>query len=332
MTWLGGWAVTGGTNSATEARLMLQASTRAGQGVVEISDLKISATSTPSSSVQVAAGACIIRGVEVNSQGSYSGVNAGTDTLAVPASGSSATHHLIIARAEDPTFSGSPWTTDLENGEPVVRAVVVPNVAAGTTTVPAGTSGIPLARIDLPASTATVTDAMIVDLREMIDPRTQRELLVLDGDTVDGDLAGDVTDAYEDWPQQGWTVTVPEWATQVQVVAIWGNVFLQPNGGTTGGFEARGTLRVQLQLPGGTSAVTDSAGYNINQVSTGNGYRVTLTNQAQLAVPAAMRGQEVEVHMQVHGTDGFAGLLQADEFGAFSVDLQFREVAQLAAS
>ncbi|MDH6226202.1 hypothetical protein [Streptomyces sp. MJP52] len=326
MTWLGGWAVTGGTNSAEEARLMLQASTRAGQGVVEVGDLKVSATSTPSSSVRIAAGACVIKGVEVTGQGSYSGVNLGVDTLSVPAAGASPAHHLIVARAEDPTFSGSPWDTDLLAGEPVVRAVLIPNVAAGTTKVPAGMSGIPLARIDLPASTAAVTNFMINDLRQMIDPRSQRVLRVSVGSVAGDDRAGNVTSDYEHWPQAGWTVDVPTWATQVQVVATWGNVLLEPTGSTGAGSDARGQLRVLLDTGSGTTVSTVASSYNVNQVSTSNGYRTSLFNADQRAIPAAMRGKEVTVHMQAQGASGYNGRLLADAYGNFAVDLMFLEL------
>lgn len=325
MTWLAGWAATGGTNSATEARLMTQASTRNGQGVVGISDLEVQATSPASTQVTVKAGSCIVRGVEVNYQGSYAGTNAGDDTLDVPAAGGSTTHHLIIARAEDPTFSGSPWDTDLAAGEAIVKAVVIPNVAAGTTDVPAGTSGIPLARIDLPAGESTVTSAYIVDLREMIDPRSERELRVQVGNVVADDEAGNITADYERWPQAEWTVTVPDWAVQVQIQAIWGNVLLEANGGTLSSNDARGDLRVQLATSGGTTLATTAAAYNCNQVSTTNGYRVTLVNMDQVAVPAAMRGVEVTVQMQVKGTSGQSGRLLADAYGNFSVDMQFLE-------
>lgn len=333
MTWLAGWAATGGTNSAAEARLMLQASTRSGQGVVEIGDLEVTATSPASTNVTVAAGSCIIRGAEVNFQGSYSGVNAGTDTMAVPAAGASAVHHLVVARAEDPTFSGSPWDTDLASGEPIVHAVLIPNVAAGTTEVPSGTSGIPLARIDVPANTATITQAMITDLRSMIDPRSQRELRVQVGNAGGEDEAGNITDDYERWPQAEWTVTVPEWATQVQVQGIWGNVLLEAdNSGTGGTHDARGQVRVTLSVDGGDSIATAAAAYNMNQTSTTNGYRASIFNMDQVAIPADMRGQEVLVHMEVKGTAGQTGRLLADDYGNFSVDMQFLEVAAPEAS
>lgn len=325
MTWLAGWAATGGTNSATEARLMTQASTRNGQGVVGIGDLKVQATSPASSSVTVKAGSCVIRGVEVNYQGSYAGTNAGDDTLAVPAAGGSTTYHLVVARAEDPTFSGSPWDTDLASGEPIVRAVIIPNVSSGTTTVPAGTSGIPLARIQLAAGASTVTAADITDLRQMIDPRSQREVRVAVGNVAGMDYAGDVTANFEYWPQASWTVTVPSWATQVQFLAIWGNVLLEANGSTGGTRDARGGLRVTLATSGGTSIATYPSAYNVNQVSSSNGYRVTLVNMDQVAIPAAMRGQEVTIHMEAKGESGYAGRLLADAYGNFSVDMQFLE-------
>lgn len=311
MTWLGGWAVTGGTNSAAEARLMLQASTRASQGVVEATDLKVAATSTPSSSVEVAAGACIILGVEVNFQGSYSGVNAGTDMLAVPASGGSATHHLIVARAEDPTFSGSPWTTDLESGEPVVKAVLIPSVAAGTTAVPAGTSGIPLARIDLPSSTSTVTDAMIVDLRGMVDARQERHLLVQTPTALSTDIGGTSGTFTNFSTAAGWSVTVPTWASQVVISLSAGQIRYN-----TGVFF--GALRATF----GSSLAVQSV--NLDDNTTGT-RRNTAVLGDTLTIPDAYRGTSQTLRFQACGLSGNAGFIGVDGASTLVADVVFLE-------
>lgn len=311
MTWLGGWAVDGGTNSATEARLMLQASTRASEGVVESGDLKVTQTDTPSSSVQVAAGACIIRGAEVNFQGSYSGVNAGVDTLAVPASGGSATHHLVIVRAEDPTFSGSPWNTDLEAGESVVKAVLVPNVAAGTTTVPAGTSGVALARIDLPASTATVTNAMIVDLREMAGPRTDRTLLTQSPSAQSADIGASTTYSYFS-TAPGWNIPIPTWATTVRIKIDIAPLRLSDNNFFG---DIRATFGSSLTLQ--RTLIDDNQGTGVRRVP-------TLVADT-LTIPDAYRGTSQLLRLQGAGESGNAGRMQVDSGTALAADIEFVE-------
>lgn len=315
MTWLGGWAVTGGTNSAAEARLMLQASTRASQGVVETGDLKVTETGTPSSSVQVAAGACVIKGVEVNFQGSYSGVNAGVDTLAVPASGASATHHLIIARAEDPTFSGSPWTTDLGAGAPVVRAVLVPDVAAGTTTVPAGTSGIPLARIDMPASTATVTDDMIVDLRSLADPRRERLLLTEAPATASTAIGASLTWSYFD-TANGWNIAVPSWAARAII-----KVDVSPIRYDLGFFFGQVGASFGASINVQPSVIDDNQGSGIRRVPTTIGDTV--------AIPSAYRGTTQLLRVRAAALEtGQVGRIQVDSGTTLIADVQFEEAPQ----
>lgn len=315
MTWLGGWAVTGGTNSAAEARLMLQASTRASQGVVETGDLKVTETSTPSSSVTVAAGACIVKGVEVNFQGSYSGVNAGTDTLAVPASGASATHHLIIARAEDPTFSGSPWTTDLGSGAPVVRAVLVPNVAAGTTSVPAGTSGIPLARIDMPASTATVTDDMIVDLRSLADPRRERLLLTEAPASMSAAIGANITWSYFS-TAAGWNIVVPSWAATMKV-----KIDVAPLRYDLGFFFGQLGASFGASVNIQPSVLDDNQGSGIRRVGAAIGDTV--------AVPSAYRGTSQLLRVRAAAMEtGGVGRIYVDSGTTLVADVQFEEAPQ----
>lgn len=311
MTWLAGWAVDGATNDGTEGRLMLQASTRASQGVVEATDLKVTATDTPSSSVQVAAGACIIRGAEANFQGSYSGVNVGVDTLAVPASGASATHHLIVARAEDPTFSGSPWNTDVQAGQPVVRAVLIPDVAAGTTTVPAGTSGVPLARIDLPASTATVINAMIADLRGMVDARQERHLLTQTPSGLSTDIGGESGVFTNFSTAPGWDVEVPTWASTVVLSLTAGQIRYNTN-------PFFGGLRATF----GSSLATQSV--NLDDNTTGT-RRNTAVLGDTLTIPDTYRGTSQTLRFQASGKSPNSGFVGVDTASTLIADVVFLE-------
>lgn len=93
--------------------------------------------------------------------------------VAIAATGSAGGRSdLIVAQVEDPNMAGEPWQTPTNPAVgPYIFTRVIPNVPAGTTSLrPLGYSGrsaIVLARVDLPASTGTVTASMITDLREL---------------------------------------------------------------------------------------------------------------------------------------------------------------------
>jgi hypothetical protein len=110
MTWSQAlWAVDGNTLPGSAWRQQLQSATLAAQGIVNPGDLKVTAFGTPGAGVNIAGGACVIVGAEAANQGSYYGVNIGTDTVSVAATGGTGRSDLIIARVEDPTVAGVSW-------------------------------------------------------------------------------------------------------------------------------------------------------------------------------------------------------------------------------
>ncbi|MBB5431355.1 hypothetical protein [Nocardiopsis composta] len=321
------WAVDGGTSSARLARLQLEMATSSGNGVGAVGALEVLPLEVPGGGVRVAPGPFVARGAEAMFQGSYYGHNVGTATVPItPTDSSGPRSDLVVVRVEDPTVDGTPWTHD-PSVDPIYYFRVIEDVSAAATVLPPSTTGVALARIDLPASTGTVTAEMITDLRAMIQPRSGRVLRVQRGGSQTGgewDKAGDFTSDFERWPQHDWTVTIPPWATQVQVLANWDNVFYDPNGGSSGTYDARGLLRIGLL--GSQFITTTESAYNFNPTSGTNGYRCSTANRDQIPIPAAMRGETVQVRMYAKGTAGQQGLLVADNYANFSVDLEFLEV------
>jgi hypothetical protein len=322
---LGVWAIDGQTNDAILARLQLQAATSGAEGVVGAGDLVVSATSTPGSSVLISSGACVVLGKEAAFQGAYFGFNVGNETLPITATGGGGGRSdLIVARVEDPTVAGTPWTHDPAT-DSLIYARVIEDVDPATTTAPDDQSAIALARIDIPVSTSTITQAMITDLRSADDNvtvangRAQRALRVQRG-VNPVDFAGNITASYENFPDLVWTVVVPSWATQVQVVGHWGQMMFQNSDGSG---DAQGHMRVHLGV-GGTDIYTVASIYNFN-INTGNAQRVSMFTADQIAVPAALRGQTCSLSMQVQG-GGTAGRLKADDAANFYVDLEFLEI------
>lgn len=323
---LGVWAIDGQTNDAVLARLQLQAATSGAEGVVGAGDLVVTATSTPGGNVLVGGGACVIAGKEGAFQGSYFGYNVGAESVPITATGGSGGRSdLIVARVEDPTVAGTPWTHDPAT-DSLIYARVIEGVDPATTKAPTSESSIALARIDIPVSTSTITQAMIHDLRGADDNttdgngRAQRALRIQRG-VSPIDLAGNIQSPnWENYPDLVWKVVVPSWATQAQVVAHWGEMLFTA---ADGNGDAIGSNRVRIAA-GSTAVYTGSAGYNFNIGATA--YRVSMLNADQVSIPKALRGQTCDLSMQVTGSVGATGRLRADGSANFYVDIEFLEV------
>ncbi|MDT8915765.1 hypothetical protein [Amycolatopsis sp. PS_44_ISF1] len=218
------WFVGGGAHHSPEiARLLAYAATSAAEGVVTPGDLKVVPLDVPGSSVRVLSGACFaLNRAAGGSQQTYISRNPSQDVVSISATGSgSGRSDLVVARIEDPNMPGEPWANP---GDPTVGPYVftriIPNVAPTTTTMPSGQSGIPLARIDIPANTGTVTTGMIKDLRKLARPRSWADYDVQAGINATGGGAEyiRVTDAdWRTWPLNTLAVAVPSWATHAQV-------------------------------------------------------------------------------------------------------------------
>ncbi|WP_394620955.1 hypothetical protein JNUCC0626_18230 [Lentzea sp. JNUCC 0626] len=212
------WFVGGGAQHSPEvARLLAYAATSGAEGIVTPGDLKVVPLDIPGSSVRVMSGACLVLNKAAGgAQQTYVGRNPSVDLATIAATGSgSGRSDLVVARVEDPNMPGEPWADPADPASgPYIFTRVIPNVAPGTTTMPAGQSGIPLARIDIPANTATITTSMIKDLRKLASPRAWSEY------DVQSPPAGDyvlVTEtAWHNWPVNGLSVPVPKWATHAQ--------------------------------------------------------------------------------------------------------------------
>lgn len=328
---LDSWAVGGAGSSPQIARLMLTSATRSGNGIVEPSDLEVQELAVPGTSVRVTAGAAVMLGQEAVFQGSYYAHNVGEEEVPIAATdGGGGRSDLLILRAEDPNIDGTPWTHDPATDN-IYYFRVIEGVAPDATEVPAGTTGVALARIDIPTSTATITQDMITDVRTMLQPRSEYVIRTQQGISPI-DYAGNIkTPSWENWPDLTWTVDVPEWATQVQVDATWANVGVFPDDyAGSGATDARGEVRVTL-ISGGTEIVTQAGAYNFNELSPSNGYRANIGVLDDIVIPSALRGTTCEIRMQVSGND-VGGRLRADSYMHAGVRLMFNEIPVSAAS
>ena len=159
-------------HSAEAARNQTWIATQGATGVVQPRDLRVTATSTPSGLVNIAPGGAVMESTyEGASQQSYTVRNPVQTTVEVPANNAtSAARRYVWARVTDPQYEGDP-PADLALG-PYCGVVVT------TTASPPGRHpAVLLAEIRLPANTATVTQSMIYDAREVANPR-RRELTI----------------------------------------------------------------------------------------------------------------------------------------------------------
>src|SRR5699024_1000733 len=233
---------------------------------------------------------------------------------------------LIVARIDDPTYQGGsfdPLTVE------AARFEVIKGVPAATrTAAELGLSypAIALARVTLPASTGTVTAAMITDLRKLAQPRKERHLFVRPLVQADGvrRLATEEADG-QYWPDvTEWRVEVPEWAQRVRMVAQWGGVSLLAAGGNSYG-------RVWVRL----GSTRDSTGVNSQETSWGipsnlvGNVRESWMAGDDRAVPTALRGRKIPVGLRgrVRGADTGASKPQLDAVSVASLDLEFYETA-----
>jgi hypothetical protein len=317
-----GYAVDGNAQNGNFLRLMLQSATLGSQGVVGGQDCQVTATGVPSAGIIITSGAVVIVGAEASFQGSYYGYNAGNDTtLTIAATGGSARSDMIIARAEDPTWSGSPW------GNPASGQIVFPRVlsgvSSGATTVPGGYSAIALARIDVPASTSAITNAMIHDLRTVANPQ---QLMIMEAHNPSSPHASTAGTTNVQWPTGAiWSVAIPAWATTF--VFSWtvsevlynndGNLFVR---GDVWPIFGSSVTSPALTTPQTLVSIPAAAGP----------WRHTFAGGGTISIPASMRGttQTLQFAQVADGTN--TATLNYDAGASTTLIGQFQQLASAA--
>jgi hypothetical protein len=326
MTWTQGtWAVDGNPLPGTLWRLQLQSACRSAQGVIGSADLYVKQTAAASSQVRVSNGACVITGAEAAWQGSYFAYNVGDDLVNIAATGGTGRSDMIVAKVEDPTVSGGGWSHNPLT-ENLVYSRVISGVAGGSTLPPAGISAIPLARIDIPASTSAITQAMITDLRAMMNARRDRSLFAVNFTSGNYNLANNQT-SFVTWPTPAsFSVSVPAWAVTAKVICMWVQVRSNWVAGSTQGPFAN--VRFLLGSLTSQTMVLDSS----TTSSATNPYRDTGLCVDQLAIPLAMRGttQTFTMQGQGRGPTGAGGASQwgMDASSGYVVDIEWQEALQ----
>lgn len=321
------WVVGGGAEHSPEvARLLAYVASSSAEGIVTSGDLKVSALPVAAESIRVAPGAALIRNrFAGGGQQTYAVRNtAAHDAPVVATDSGGGRSDLVVARIHDPQYAGEIPTdpTDYQ----YVRTEVIQGVPSGTTSaldLNLGYPAIALARLDIPASTATITDSMIADLREVAQPRTKRHLFTYALTAEDEpDWLNWPTGAPPDgeaWPNYFWHVDIPEWAQRVRIRAFWAQVRVEQK--TPNNY---GHLWVRI----GTVANGFSSQHVNWDIATTGG----ITRQAWMvaddrSVPSAFRGTRQQVYLRGYLNNDNGNVPKLDMQSAISVDLEFYETA-----
>ncbi|WP_030185931.1 hypothetical protein [Streptomyces capuensis] len=300
-------------HTAQQFRMMIRDLSRANQGITEGDHLKVTALSTPGSGVQIADGSAVIIGRVSSVQGSYSAYNIGVDTsVTIAPTGGSGRSDMVILRVEDPEYEG---TRD-PAVDPIVFFEVVSNVSSSATTVPSGYSAIPLARIDIPASTATITNSMIKDLRKVANPRRDRILYPYYAQDPLVEISG-TSETWKTHPNLTMaTIAVPSWATSAKIVFTVSGIRLA-DGNVWGNF------RFML----GSIEAAQYVGIDDNQGTAARRNTVQMVETIDLTTTAgaAMRGTNQPFYSRMRTRSSNAGKIGVDATTTFNIDVEFTE-------
>jgi hypothetical protein len=298
----------GATHPAQQFRMLVRDLANGAEGITQGDDLKVTQRSTPGGGVLIGDGSGIVRGRVNTFQGHYSACNIGAFDKPIAATGGSGRSDMVILRIEDPEYEGS-LNPEVDQ---VAYFQVISNVSASATAIPDGRTGIPLARIDIPSSTSTITDAMITDLRKCANPRRLRQLVTQSPGSMSTGIGSSTSYSYFS-TAAGWNIAIPDWATKVIL-----KVDVSPLRYDLGNFFG------QISATFGASLATQAILLDDNQ---GSGVRrIPAILADTLTIPTAYRGttQLLRVRAAAMAT-GQAARIYVDSGTTLVGDVQFEE-------
>ncbi|MFK0106450.1 hypothetical protein [Streptomyces sp. NPDC091217] len=297
--------INGGTHPARTMRMMIRDLSRGAQGVTEYNDLKVTQQTTPGAGVAISDGSGVVRG-SAWGQGSYTQYNVGTALVDIAPTGATPRTDMVVLRVLDPEYEGNlnPATDDIGFFD------VVSNVSSTATLAPAGMSAIPLALIALPANCATVTNAMITDLRRIANPRRDRQLYTAFPGSLSSLTYSD--NKWHDWPTQAsWSILVPSWAVTVKIVTTIAGLRL-----------TKANVYAHMQQVFGATTGQDTV---IDDDQGTGTRRNTVVLADSLTVPADMRGTTRTLSLQTYMYKSETGDLGVDGGTSLIADVEFEE-------
>lgn len=303
MAFLPAGFVDGARVPAELLRRLTNAATSGETGVIRPADLKVSALSTPGAAVIVGAGAAAVESKFANAAAqSYLAVNDAAVTVPVPANtGATTVTRYVCVVLRDPQYAGQSVPPD-----PLTNSYTDITV---NTSLPVGVPYILLATLTIPGSTSAITPAMIADNRVMARARSLSErVMVFPGANVNMSKS-----SYTSWPltAPGTSVSIPTWATHLDVVVQLNGVEYTGTGSAVGG--------VRIVFNGAT---TQTAQNGIVKFI-GNS-RQSVNVIGRFAIPAVDRGQTRYIGLQGYQSTG-AGTIQQDYQSQLCIEWEFKE-------
>lgn len=298
----------GATHSAQQFRMLVRDLSNGAEGITQGGDLKVTQRSVPGSGVTVGDGSGVIRGRDNAFQGHYSVCNIGAADVPIAPTGATPRSDMIIVRVEDPEYN--------YDHDPAVDQIVFPqvisNVSSSATAIPDGRTGIPLARIDIPASTATITNAMITDLRRVANPRRFRWVDTQSPASQSAGLGGSTTPTYFS-TAAGWNIAVPDWATKAIV-----KIDVSPIRYALGNFWGQISATFGASLTVQPTTLDDNQGTGVR--------RIPAILADTLTVPASYRGTTQLLRVRAAAMEaGQAARIYVDSGTTLVADVQFEE-------
>lgn len=303
-------------------RVAANAFSRDSQGVNLPGHLKVTALGTPGGAVTIAAGAAIVRNAQFVGQSYVGNAPTPTQVAIAPNNSASVRRDLVIGRIIDPDFapwqpSGSPGAPNVSVADgPYWQPYVVSGVPANTATLAqAGISysGVPLARVDIPANTTNITNAMIADVRQLAQPRTGFAYDIQTPASRQDMLVSDTT--FKDWPLNSLQVYVPRWATHMQVIESINQIHTN---GIAGDFAPRLSVA-------GVTATSPVFDYNGGAAQPGGEEHIPFTMAAEFVVTAVQDGI-VTIKSQAQRTfTSNTGVIYVDGRTQIIFDVRFSE-------
>lgn len=323
------WAVGGGAENSVEgARLALYAATGGARGVMRPEDMMVTALPTPGPAVRIHSGACVAPAGYPGAGGqSYAMREESSTDFPIPATGSGggATRYLI-ARVSDPQYAGQ----------------APADVAAGPYTSYEWVSALPtpatrpfpwvhLAAVTQPASTATITQTMIADTRQVANPRRHDEIRTRPLTGADNQGAfmqlrskASHGEIFPNLAEQ--EIFIPEWATQAQIRATWSGVR------RVGGANVWGRYWIRAAANPTTSDRIDTRHTRWDAANTTDSHRLVWPMGDSIMIPDHWRGTRKTFYPIANYEPGSSSPttgIECDWLSNFLLEVTFNEVAVL---
>lgn len=310
------YVVHGAKHSADVFRQTLHDSTSGAEGISLPSNLRVRQTNTPSAQVRVAPGGLLINNTYSGGAGqSYAGRVASETLVTVPASDSTGSKSwYIIFRTQDPQFGGPAPTDPLVGPYSFLECV--------STSATVSDPHYRLAKVVVPASTATVTSAMITDLREMANPRIRvvnraRPSVATDTAMVLNSTTGEFFPGNAGASGGTQEIDVPVWATRMIVEAMW--IGVEYSAGTN----SYGKYWIEYGI-NADKYITQDFAFN-SPGTAADGMRANWPLSDDRHVPVAMRGNTGVFSFVAKRDSPSTGRASMDRLSGLSLKVTFLE-------